>query len=97
MLDGNQARALGLVDEVAGGEGALTCARELALAICRKASPSALAQTKSLLDEVVGMPWRDALALAAGVNAQQRSHPECRRGVGSFLEHKTTPDWLDEE
>ncbi len=96
MLDGIQAHALGLVDEVAGAEGALNCAKELALAVCRKASPSALAETKQLLDDAVGMPWRQALALAAEVNASQRQHPECRRGVRSFLEHKKTPDWLEE-
>ncbi len=97
MLDGEQALALGLVDEVAGAEGALARARELAINICRKASPAALAETKKLLDDVVGMSWREALALAAEVNAKQRQHPECRRGVRSFLEHKTTPNWIDDE
>lgn len=97
MLDALQAQKLGLVDEVAGAEGALARARELATAVCRKASPAALAETKRILNDTVGLPWRESLALAAEVNARQRQHPECRRGVRSFLERKTTPDWLDEE
>jgi len=73
----------------------LTAATELAVTILGKVSPSALAATKDLLNRVVGMGWREALAVAAAANAEQRLHPECRRGVRSFLENKTTPDWLD--
>ena len=60
----------------------------------RKASPSALRETKRLLNESVGSDWRQALASAAEANARQRLHEECRRGVQSFLEQKKTPDWV---
>ncbi|RLE27584.1 MAG: hypothetical protein DRJ65_02405 [Acidobacteria bacterium] len=95
MLDGSKALDLGLVDELADEGQALEQAKELALSICRKASPAALAATKALMNRVVGMDWREALAVAAEANAEQRMHPECRRGVRSFLETKKTPDWLD--
>jgi len=95
MLDGSKALDLGLVDELADDGQALDRAKELALSICRKASPAALAATKALMNRVVGMDWREALAVAAEANAEQRMHPECRRGVRSFLETKKTPDWLD--
>jgi methylglutaconyl-CoA hydratase len=97
MLDGEGAAAVGLADELVADGAALKRALELALAICRKASPSALEATKRLLNDTVGMPWRQALSFAAEANARQRLHPECRRGVRAFLEAKTTPDWLDEE
>ena len=94
MLNGRQALELGLVDELAGEGEVLDRAKELALGICRKASPSALAATKALMNRTVGMGWREALAVAAEANADQRMDPECLRGVRSFLETKKTPDWL---
>lgn len=97
MLDGRRALELGLVDELADDGEVLDRARKLALSICRKASPAALAATKELTNRVVGMDWREALAVAAEANAKQRVDPQCLRGVRSFLETKNTPDWLDED
>ncbi len=94
MLDGSKALDLGLVDELADDGQALDRAKALALSICRKASPAALAATKALMNRVVGLDWREALAVAPEANAEQRLHPECRRGVKSFLETKETPVWL---
>jgi hypothetical protein len=31
---------------------------------------------------------------ASRANVQQRRHPDCRRGVRTFLATKATPDWL---
>ena len=82
--------------QVDDGE-AFETALGLAQRICAKASPSALAATKALLNETVGLGWRVALATAVEANVRQRMHPECRRGVRSFLETKTTPNWLDDD
>jgi methylglutaconyl-CoA hydratase len=97
MVDGPRAVELGLADELAREGDALTTAVELARSISAKASPSALAATKALLNETVGVEWRQALDAAAEANVRQRMHPECRRGVRAFLETKKTPDWLDED
>ena len=94
MLDGERASRLGLADELVEDGAAVERARELALAVCRKASPAAIEATKRLLNDIVGMPWREALSFAAEANARQRLHPECRYGVRAYLEGKTTPDWL---
>ncbi len=91
MLGAEQAMAIGLVDEIA--DDSLARAAEWAREICRKASPAALAATKKLLNDTVGLGWREALTVAAKANVSQRTHPECRHGVRTFLEHKTTPDW----
>jgi methylglutaconyl-CoA hydratase len=96
MIDGRQAVALGLADELAEKGEALQTARALARSVCAKSSPSALAATKRLLNETVGRGWREALDVAAAANVRQRLHPDCARGVRSFLETKTTPDWLSE-
>ncbi len=96
MLSAEQALAIGLVDHVVDDGCALAAARERALAIAAKAAPSAIAATKQLLNDVVGLDWRAALAVAAEANVAQRLHPECRAGVRSFLASKRTPDWLGE-
>ncbi|NOZ79107.1 MAG: enoyl-CoA hydratase/isomerase family protein [Acidobacteria bacterium] len=92
-LDGERAVELGLADELVEDGRALERAREWAVSIARKASPSAIAETKRLLNGVTGLGWREALAHAAEVNARQRTAPDCRRGVRTFLETKRTPEW----
>ena len=95
-IDGAQAVELGLADELVDEGLALQRARDLAVAIAHKTSPAAIAVTKRLLNETAGMDWREALAHAAEVNASHRMHPECIRGVKTFLEDKRTPDWLED-
>ncbi len=97
LLSGERALELGLADELVDNDAALDRARELALGVVRKSSPEALAQTKALLNETVGLGWREALSVASAVNVRQRRHADCRRGVLTFLETKSTPDWLDEQ
>ena len=96
MVDGARAVELGLADELAAEGESVSTAVTLARAVCTKASPSALAATKALLNETVGLGWQEAMATAAEANVRQRMHPECRRGVRAFLETKKPPDWLDE-
>jgi methylglutaconyl-CoA hydratase len=97
MVDGARAVELGLADELAAEGESVTTAVALARAVCAKVSPSALAATKALLNETVGLGWQEAMAAAAQANVRQRMHPECKRGVRAFLETKRTPDWLDDE
>ena len=93
-LDAAAARAVGLVDEIADDPRAQ--AVERATAIARKASPSALAETKRLM-LAVALPQLDQmLAHAAAINAAQRVHPECRHGVASVLAGDGFPTWLDD-
>ena len=94
-IDGERAVELGLADELVDEGKALDRARELGTRIAKKCSPAAIAATKQLLNETAGMDWREALAHAAEVNAMHRLHPECVRGVKTFLEEKRTPDWLE--
>lgn len=95
MIDGERAVALGLADELAAEGAGLETAIEMARRVCSKASPSALAATKALLNETVGLGWREALAAAAEANISQRRTSDCVRGVRSFLETKKTPNWLE--
>lgn len=97
MLSAQEAMQIGLADEVVEDGSSLNRARELALEISHKASPAAFAATKQLLNDTIGLEWREALSHAAEANVDQRRHPECLEGVGYFLKHKKTPDWLDED
>ena len=96
MIGGERAVELGLADELAAEGESVNTAVDLARAICAKASPSAVAATKALLNETVGLGWREAMATAAEANVRQRMDPECRRGVREFLETKKSPDWLED-
>lgn len=97
MLNGERAVEMGLADELAPDGEAIETAVALARSVCAKASPSALAATKALLNETVGRGWRDALETAAAANVRQRMHTECARGVRTFLDTKTTPNWLEDQ
>jgi len=96
-LNGERAVELGLADELAPEGKVVETAVALARSVCAKASPSALAATKALLNETVGRGWWDALETAAEANVHQRMDPECARGVRTFLDSKTTPDWLEDQ
>jgi enoyl-CoA hydratase len=85
---------VGLVDRVT--DDPLGTAEAWALEVCRKASPSAIAETKRLLLAFALPGLEEHLAEATRANARQRAHPECRRGVAEFLERRTFPDWLEE-
>jgi methylglutaconyl-CoA hydratase len=97
MLTGERAVEVGLADELAPEGEVVETAVALARSVCAKASPSALAATKRLLNETVGRGWRDALETAGAANVRQRMDPECARGVRTFLETKATPDWLEDD
>lgn len=97
VVDGATAVELGLADELVDDGQAVASALDHALAAARKTSPAAVAATKRLLNETVGLGWRDALAAGSRANVEQRRHPECRRGVRTFLNDTSTPDWLEAE
>jgi methylglutaconyl-CoA hydratase len=96
IIASEQALELGLVDKLVPDGESTDAARELALEVSRKASPAAIAATKKLLNDSVGLGWNEALVVASGANVHQRRHPDCRRGVRAFLDDKSTPDWLEQ-
>lgn len=90
-LPGEEARGVGLVDEVSDDPLAAALAR--ATSTAAKAAPSAVAATKRLALEVALPHLDQQLAHAAAVNAEQRGSRECRQGVRFFLAHQRPPDW----
>jgi hypothetical protein len=63
--------------------------------VCRKIASSAAAETKRLLLDLALPDLDHRFAAAARINARQRAHPECRRGLSAILTAKTFPDWMD--
>lgn len=93
-LDAARGLELGLVDEIAADP--LARARERGLAFARKTSREAVLQTKRLMLKSSLGDLDARLAHAARVNAEQREHPECRRGVAHFLAHRAFLDWTED-
>jgi len=96
FVPAEEAREIGLADEVVPTDELRKRARELALSVCRKSPPTSLAATKKVLFETPGMSLDRALAYAAELNSHQRITEDCKHGVRSFLARKRTPDWLED-
>lgn len=91
-FDAARARELGLVHEAVAAD-ALDGEVERVVQHVLGASPSALASTKRLLEDVVEVPRDDVLlAATAKCIADARVSPEGREGIAAFLE-KRAPGW----
>lgn len=92
-LAAGAAQLAGLVDELDPEPDATAIRR--ATEIARKAAPSAVAETKRLLLDFTLPQLDQHLAAAARLNARQRVHPECRRGVAHFRAQRSFPAWTE--
>lgn len=93
FIDAAEARRIGLVNRVVPGDELLGAAESLVTGLLERASSESIARTKGLLLDAVGRPLRDALELAADVNARSRATEDCRRGIATFLETKKPLVW----
>lgn len=86
-IDAQEARRLGLVNGVFPGatfdDDVARYTRELALR-----STSAIALTKRLLYGMDGLPFEEAIARGAEINALARVTEDCRAGVRRFLDRQ---------
>lgn len=93
FIDAHEAKRIGLANRVVAKGELLSAAEELVSGLLERASSESIARTKRLLLDAVGRPLREALDLAADVNARSRATDDCRRGISTFLETKKTPVW----
>ena len=91
ILDGQEAKELGLVNEVVPAEHLLARANELA-EILISASPGSLARAKRLMTSAAAASVDHDLERAVLENARIRCTPDFKEGLASFLE-KRKPVW----
>ena len=95
FIDAQRALEIGLVDRVVPAERLSAAGDELVDEILQRASPQSVALTKRLLLDIMGRPLTEALERAAEINATARATDDCKRGISTFLETKSTPDWRE--
>jgi len=91
IFDTQEAHRLGLINEIVASEKLLPRARELAATLLEN-SPTSLAYTKRLLNDLAGAEFAKQLNIAIAKNAEIRATADFREGISSFLE-KRRPKW----
>src|SRR6266567_2033036 len=94
IIEAEEARAMGLVNEIVAAEKLLTRSRELADLLIA-ASPSSLTRSKHLLVSSAAASVDHDLERAILENARIRCTPDFQEGLASFLE-KRKPVWQGE-
>lgn len=91
IIDAEEAKALGLANEIVPAEKLLTRARELADLLIA-ASPASLSRAKRLMTSAAAAAVDHDLERAILENARIRCTPDFKEGLASFLE-KRKPVW----
>jgi len=94
QIDAQEAKVLGLVNEIVPGESLMQRAHELAEVLIA-ASPSSLTRAKWLLTAAAAASVDHDLERAILENARIRCTPDFKEGLASFLE-KRKPVWAGE-
>jgi methylglutaconyl-CoA hydratase len=95
VFDAEQARAIGLIDEVVADAEALAAAKARIAAAQLLCSPGAVAQSKRLVDEVAGREIDHGLMVHTAKRiAAQRVGDDGQAGVRAFLEGRKAP-WAE--
>ncbi len=93
IIGAQEALECGLVSRVVPDDQLMDAARELASEIAINASPVSLALTKRMLWQFLGMnDVEKADEINMAYFAWAGSQPDCKEGIGSFLE-KRPPEW----
>ena len=91
LFDAEEARRIGLINEIVAAEQLINRARELAASLIEN-SPASLRYTKRLLSDAARAEMDMQIETAVRENAAVRSTADFREGVTSFLE-KRKPRW----
>ena len=92
LIEVERAKAIGLVNRVVARNDLMTEALKFADSVLQGA-PSAVAQTKRLIDELWWRSVKDDVDLALRYHMQARESAEAREGIAAFNE-KRKPNWV---
>ena len=92
LIDAERAREIGLVNRVVAEKDLMSEAQKFA-ASALQGAPSALAQTKRLIEELCWRLVKDDIDLALKYHMQARESSEAREGIAAFNE-KRNPNWV---
>ena len=92
LIEVERAKAIGLVNRVVARNDLMTEALKFADSVLQGA-PSAVAQTKRLIDELWWRSVKDDVDLAPKYHMEARESAEAREGIAAFNE-KRKPNWM---
>ena len=92
LIEVERAKAIGLVNRVVARNDLMTEALKFADSVLQGA-PSAVAQTKRLIDELWWRSVKDDFDLALRYHMQARESAEAREGIAAFNERRR-PNWM---
>ena len=92
LIEVERAKAIGLVNRVVARNDLMTEALKFADSVLQGA-PSAVAQTKRLIDELWWRSVKEDVDLALRYHMQARESDEAREGIAAFNE-KRKPNWM---
>ena len=92
LIEVERAKAIGLVNRVVARNDLMTEALKFADSVLQGA-PSAVAQTKRLIDELRWRSVKDDVDLALKYHMEARESSEAREGIAAFNE-KRKPNWV---
>ncbi len=91
LIDASTAVKVGLITRSVAPDALDAAVDELARELATETSASAVALTKTLLADVQGMGWQEALDHAVQVNAFARGTEDCQAGITAFLNDEDPP------
>jgi methylglutaconyl-CoA hydratase len=92
LIDAERAKEIGLINRVVAEEDLMNEAQKFAASVLQGA-PSALAQTKRLIEELWWRSVKHDVDLAVKYHMQARESSEAREGIAAFNE-KRKPNWV---
>jgi methylglutaconyl-CoA hydratase len=92
LIDAERAKEIGLVNRVVARDDVMSEAQKFAESVLQGA-PSALTQTKRLVDELWWRSVKEDIDLALKYHLQARESNEAREGIAAFNE-KRKPKWV---
>ena len=91
LIDAVRAREIGLVNRVVARDELMNEAQEFANSVLQ-GGPSAMAQTKRVIEELWATSVKEDVDLALTHHMQARESDEAREGIAAFNE-KRSPNW----